>query len=338
MKNKKLNTAILNTVKTLILPVCVYGLFVVLTGGRFGKWDTMKVILGQSVQPMVAALGLSVILTLGMWDFSAGAVIYGAAIFGGNLQAITGTGLPGMVLFCILIAVVMSGFTGWLFNRLKVPSMVVTMGMCLFYECLPRVIFHQVRISGSLTTLCHTPWCFIVFAIMFAIYYIAYSYTPFGHNLEAIGSNKVIARNTGLNIPKMKQLCFLFEGLFLGVSAVLYLSQNGTIYSATTLASMGPMFNAMMGVWVANVLKRYCNFTVGCCVGAFTMKMVTSGLIAVGFSTPVRDIFTGFFLLILLSYSANQGRIEKFRADRRIAAEANAAYAREMAEAANSNG
>lgn len=60
----------------------------------------------------------------------------------------------------------------------------------------------------------------------------------------------------------MKQMCFLFEGLFLGVSAVLYLSQNGTIYSATTLASMSPVFNAMMGVWVANVLKRYCNFTV----------------------------------------------------------------------------
>lgn len=333
MNNNKVKNAILNTMKTLVLPVCVYIIFVVLTRGRFGKWDTMKVILGQSVQPMIAALGLSVILTMGMWDFSAGAVIYGAAIFGGTLQELTGTGLWGMVVICILTAVLMSGFTGWLYNRLKVPSMVVTMGMCLFYECLPRVIFPSVHISGSLTVLCHTPWCFIVFAVMFALYYIAYSYMPFGHNIEAIGSNRVIARNTGLSIPRTKQLCFLFEGFFLGVSAVLYISQNGTIYSATTLASMGPMFNAMMGVWVANVLKRYCNFTVGCCVGAFTMKMVTSGLIAVGFSTPVRDIFTGFFLLILLSYSANQSRIEKYRENKRIAAEAN----REYAKAAGTN-
>lgn len=60
---------------------------------------------------------------------------------------------------------------------------------------------------------------------------------------------------------------------------------------------------------------------------AITMKMLNTGLIAVGFSTTVREITTGLFLLIILGVSSNQGKISDWKAKKQRAKEANEKYA-----------
>ncbi|MBR4477899.1 MAG: hypothetical protein IKO96_04625, partial [Spirochaetales bacterium] len=93
------------------------------------------------IVPSILSMAVVGNLTLGMWDFSAGAVVVASSIIGGNLMKLTNTGIPGMFIFCVLCGVLLSSLTGFLNNKLKVPMLVLTIGLIFIYEALPRVIF-----------------------------------------------------------------------------------------------------------------------------------------------------------------------------------------------------
>lgn len=325
----KLKKIAVRTAKSLLLPIIVYILFSIIGKGRFGGTRQMLTISRQSVMPILISLAIACNMTIGMWDFSAGGVVAVASIVGGGLAKLTGTGIPGMIIFCIIVAVILSTFTGLLYNFMKVPSIVLTIGLVLVYETIPFFVFDGggVLISGKMTNLALSPYCFIVLAVMFTIFYIVFNYTPFGHNVRALGNGQLIARNAGLNPWKTKLISFIFGGLFLGMAAVMNLSTNGMVKPEGNMASVALVFDSMMGIFIGFFLSKYCNMAIGVTIGTFTMKMLNTGLISVGFSTTIREITTGLFLLIILGISSNQGRVSEWRAKRQRAREANEKYA-----------
>lgn len=328
--DSKVKDYALRIVKTLILPVCVYVFFVLITEkGRFGTGAQMVVIARQSVQPILMSWALAFNMSIGMWDFSAGAVVYVASIAGGNLALLTGTGLPGLILFTVLVAVAISTFTGVLYNVMKVPSLVLTVGLVLVYETLTYIINsgNGVLIQNEMTVLSRAPYCFIILGIMFVIIYTVYNYTSFGYDVRALGNGQLIARNAGLSPAKTKLKSFIFGGLFLGMSAVIFVSLKGKVISASNMETVTTIFDAMMGIFIGMFLSKYCNMPIGVAIGTFTMKMLSTGLVAVGLSTTVRDISQGAFLLIILIIANNQGLFEEIRAKKARAKEANAKFA-----------
>jgi ribose transport system permease protein len=206
--------------------------------------------------------------------------------------------------------------------------MVLTVGLVMVYEASTFVLFKGkgVLISGDITILSRAPYCFIILAVMFGIFYVVFNYTSFGHNVRALGNGQLIARNAGLSPGKTKFKSFLFGGLFLGVAAVINISTKGKLTAATSMASVATVFDAMMGIFIGLFLTKYCNMAFGVAIGAFTMKMLNTGLIALGLSTTVRDISSGLFLLIILIISNNQGLFADMKSKRTRAREANAKY------------
>lgn len=326
--NSKVKDYLLRIAKSLLLPLLVYLVFLVFGNGRFGSGASMLVIARQSVMPILLSFALAFNMSIGMWDFSAGGVVYVACIVGGNLALLTGTGIVGLLIFCVLTAVFMTTITALLYNFMKVPSMVLTVGLVMVYEASTFVLFKGkgVLISGDITILSRAPYCFIILAVMFGIFYVVFNYTSFGHNVRALGNGQLIARNAGLSPGKTKFKSFLFGGLFLGVAAVINISTKGKLTAATSMASVSTVFDAMMGIFIGLFLTKYCNMAFGVAIGAFTMKMLNTGLIALGLSTTVRDISSGLFLLIILIISNNQGLFADMKSKRIRAREANAKY------------
>jgi ribose transport system permease protein len=315
--NVKTRQFALNTVKTLALPVIVMALFALLTGGRSLNERTLLVTLQQSVLPIIISLALIGNLTLGMFDFSAGAVVVAASIIGGNLAKATGTSVPGLVLFCVLAATALASLTGFLNNKLRIPVMVLTLGLLLVYEALPRVIYSAgATISINMATLALAPWIFVVLAVVFATFYVLYNFTTYGHNIRALGGNEDIARTAGLDLARIKQIGFTISGIYLGVAAVLNISSQGQILNVAPLGSLGTMFSALIGVFLAFFLARYCNLVIAVVIGTFTMATLTNGFVAAGMSQYLRDVMGGIFLVVLLVFSANQTRFTQWRIDR----------------------
>lgn len=326
---KKVKRYVMTTVKSLLLPILVYVVFRIVSGGRFGQWSGMVTIARQAVAPILIALGITCNMNMGMWDFSAGAVVTFASILGGGLAKSTGLGIFGLIFFSVITAVVMTAFTAWFYSVMRVPSMVLTIGLVLVYETFPHLVYGGggTLLSGKITNLALAPWCFIVLGIMFAFFYIVYNYTIFGHNVRALGGNQAIAQNVGLEPMKIKFKSFIFGGIFLGMAAVINISTKGVVKPQSSMASVVLVFDAMMGIFIAMFLSRFCNMAIGVLIGTFTMKMLSAGLVALGLSTTIRDITTGIFLLILLCISSNQGRISDWKAKRKRARMANEEYA-----------
>ncbi|MBQ9811409.1 MAG: hypothetical protein IJM52_09640, partial [Spirochaetales bacterium] len=260
-----------------------------------------------------------------MWDFSAGAVVVASSIIGGNLMKLTNTGIPGMFIFCVLCGVLLSSLTGFLNNKLKVPMLVLTIGLIFIYEALPRVIFPRgVTIRDKYTLFASAPYNYIVLLVMALICYYLYQKSSYGHNIKALGGGKEIARAAGLNEPKIMQMGFTIAGLFLGVGAFINISEQGQIMNVASLDSAGLVFNALMGYFLAHFMSRYCPLPLALILGNFTMTMLSNGFVALGWPATMQSVTTGFFLLILLGVSANQARFIKWRMDKKRAKEINA--------------
>lgn len=319
---------LINALKALVIPVGMWLIFAILTGGRTASLRMLRTTLRQSVVPCIICYGLMLNMEVGMMNFSAGGMILFAGIVGGNLALITRTGVPGLVLFVLGICVLEGVITGILYNAMRVPCIVLSIGMMLVWESFPKVLFETgLNLNSKMTYLSRAPYCFVILAICAVVFYIIYNRTPFGHNLRAIGSNQAIANSVGLDSDKIKFWSFTLGAVFLGVAAFLYVSERGEVRNMPAMGSMGIMMDGFMGMFIAMFIARYCDMSISVILGTFTMKMLSNGFVAMGLSATVRDIVQGVFLLILLVISANSGLFERRKADKLFAEECNKAYA-----------
>ena len=314
--------------KAMIMPVVVYLFFSVVTNGRFGTMQTIISIIRTGTVPLLLAMGMSFNMSMGMWDFSAGAIVYASAIFSSTISNQFGWGVLGMCILSVVIAIAMSAFTGFLYNRLMVPSLVLSLGLAMAYEALPFLLTKNAtgRIGLTEGFLASMPYCLIVVAVMFVIYSYLTNLTVFGHNVKAIGSNIEIANNAGISLTKTKFLGFLAGGLFLGVAGFEYMSLNTSVSASGGFGSISIIFDAMMGIFLAALIGRYVNYSVAVIIGVFTIRMLGTGLIASGLSSQIRSTLTGFFLLVVIAYSSNQGRLKAHKRKLQIRDSANADY------------
>lgn len=312
---------------TIAIPALLYVIFIIATKGVFASGAVFTAITRSSVYPCLLCMALSLNMSMGMWDFSAGAIMYLGALFGGNLAMNMGWGVAGLAISCIVVCTLAGLVSGLAYNLFKVPSIVLSIGMCMIYEGIPRIfISGGLTLSRKLGILSYAPYCYIVLAVAFAIYYIIINYTVFGHNMAIIGANRDVAYRSGINLPMTKLKAFIMSGFYIGIACVVFVGQTGSVTVATNLGSCSVIFDAMMGFFVASFLSRYCGLAIGAVVGVFSMRVLSTGLISCGFSSSVNQIFTGFFLLILLVISANQGMFAEIKMRKNSALKANEDY------------
>lgn len=310
-KNDKFQI-IIKLVATMALPFGIFLFFVLITQGRFYDSVIIRTISRQSVIPILIAMALSFDMIQGTWDFSAGSVVYASAIIGGNIGK--EYGVVGIFISCIAVSLILCLISGILYTFLKIPAIVLSIGLLMIYEAFPRIIFNQgVTISMKLAWLGQPPYIFVAFLVVFVLYFIIINYSQYGYNIRAIGSGQEIAASAGVNISTAKFVTYLIKSLFLGVAGALFLVSNIRIVNPDTLSTVILIFEAMMGVFIALFIRRYSGFAIGIVVGIFSMKMLTTAMVGIGMSTTIRSIVNGLFLLILLVISSNQPRYLQWR-------------------------
>lgn len=321
--------------KTLIFPIVVCLFFGVATGGKVFTARSILVILRQSVMPAIIIMAMMPNLSLGLMDFSIGAVVTASAIIGGNMMNITGTGLPGLVFFSVTSAILLTSLTGFLNNKLRVPILVVAMGLTLVYEALPSILFPNISaaiIKVKYAVLAQAPYIFIVFAIAFAIYYILTNKTAYGHNIRALGGNSELAARAGLKVDRIKQLSFTFSGVFAGIAGAIYMCSNGQVNTPAAFGSMGTVMDAFLGLFLGMFLSRFCDGAIGIVIAVVTMTILSNGMLNMGIEATYRDIVKSVVLFFLLAFSGNQPYFVAWRRDLKRAEKANAAYRQKAME------
>lgn len=340
MKKTRLQKAVDRALKAAALPLLIFVLFFIITrfvvsnsNSSFGSIDHIIIILKQACPTLLMAMGMSLNMFAGRWDFSYGSMAVLTSIIAGNLANMWGMGAVPMLLICIIFNSLLGAINGLIYISIKLPALVVSLGMVQIYEMFTAIIFGGTgaTVRGDVTNLAVVPTIIIVESIAFAFYYIVINKTRMGYDIRSIGGGQEIARNIGINVRKNAFLCYVVGGVFIGMSAYMTICSNGTQRATLNLESASVMFDAMMCVIIGGYVKRYCNVAVSVFIGVISMKLLVSGLLMLGVPSQMQNIIKGLFLLCFVAFSKNQYKIQERKALRAQADAANERFAAQKA-------
>lgn len=305
------STKLKNVLKVIMLPVFVYLLFFICSGGKFGKASSIVMNFKQSLAPTLISFAMCCNLLCDRIDLSAGAVVMLAAMLGAKMVYLYGIGLLPFAIIVVAAGILLGTLSGAMYMLMKVPAIVTALGVCMIYETLSNLasISWVTAIKGEITTLGRFPYCLIIFVIMFALFYTIFNDTKFGYHVRACASGQQIAKNAGVNTKKTAFMCYVVSSLFLGVAALLKISIQGSIDTPMYMSSTNIIFNCMLGIYVGLALEQYCNLLVGILVGNFVLNMLTTGLLSLGLSASLQDTASGIFLLVIMIFTYNNQRV-----------------------------
>ncbi len=188
---------------------------------------------GPNVAPVVlAGLGMTGIIFTGAIDLSIASIIVVAGTVFGILVHHQFPALPCFAA-CALTAFGLSSFNGWLVRRLRIPAIIITLAGLACYRGV-ALILADVAIpsfGGSLSVQAesyHSPgklyagWI-LLGTIVAALTWEWFAATP--RRWLALGSSEEACRLMGLNPKTIAQSAFSIGGVFLGLAALVYVTQ-----------------------------------------------------------------------------------------------------------------
>jgi ribose/xylose/arabinose/galactoside ABC-type transport system permease subunit len=240
---------------SLLVMIAVVGL----AEPRFREPRNIANILHGNAYIAVAAIGMSLVIISGNIDISVGSLIGVLAVISGQLAI---SGFPIWVAWLVpLIAGGMVGaVNGFLVGYLRIPSIVVTLGMLSilkgglisvtrgeWIKDLPEGYFlaqlrpleglgSQLKEAGGalggigvFLERLPMPVYFMVFMVIIAALWMRYS--PTGRAIYAVGGNAEAARLSGLSDRGIILRVFIINGVIVGIASVLFATQLSIIQS-----------------------------------------------------------------------------------------------------------
>ena len=285
-----------------------YGVFKILTPGNFGSLANLSSYLQSSIIYSVGGCGLYFIVVMGLFDFAVGSNIVLSSIVGVILSK--QFGYVGFIVGCLGCGTLIGLLIGLLYNRLNVPSMIVTVGLMLILESLAVFVAggDKQTLDESLRFFSGAPGNFILAGLTFALMYFILNYTKIGTYCAAIGSNEFTAKNMGINVRKYKLIGFMLLHLFVGVMAILSVSYGTTMTALTGMSTMSRNFQPLMGTFFGVAFRKYGMPITAIVVGEFIIAIIFNGFVALGAPTTIQNVVTGAALLAIVTLTARGGK------------------------------
>ena len=318
-----------NIAKSLVLPVGMFLVIFILTRfigqGQFGTWDSIVSVIRNTMLGSCISLAMACNLLNGRWDFSIGMMVILCPVLAMPLVEKLGIGIPGLILVCIVIGLLLGLLSGVMYLLLRVPSIVVSLGFYVIYESVITVYNggSGARIRDfSMLKLAQFPYILIVAGVGFILFYVLFTHTRFGYNVRSLAKSQALAVNSGINEKRNVLGCYLLMGFFVALAGIIYVCMSGTILADMRQnGSSTIMFEAIPPVFIGFFLMKYTNLTTGVIIGTLTMKLLTAGMLAVGIPSAMQNVGVGLFLLIFMVITHNRSKFYDMRKARgRVAA------------------
>ena len=301
---------------TLVLPVLVYLFFLILCNATghtgFGVGNDLTTIIYNAVYAGLVAQAMAINVTTGRFDYAIGAELVLATILGGNLAASAGWGPLGLLLFVVVIAAVIGLISGLVYVALKLPPMVVSVGLAMIYEAI-AFMYNKAKgvrlIGNKMLVFARTGNSLILTVIVLAILVVVYDFTKIGYNRRALQGGQKIAVDVGINEKRNAVYCYVIAGVMMGLAGCMYLSKNGVVAPETGLSSASYFMSAFLPMFIGGIFAKYSSYPVAIFMGAVVQAIITSGLQKMGVSNSVQTVLNGVIVCVFLIYSSNSYKL-----------------------------
>jgi simple sugar transport system permease protein len=275
--------------------------------------------LAQIAAPiMIIAYGEVLLLICGEIDLSVG-FIYAFAPF--TMHFFTDDyGVPG-ILAIILAIVVVGGGVGWVNGFLTVtvglPSFITTLGTGFVLSGMILVMSHgeQASISNSVVKIGNylgtLGFAEIIWAVgLLVVFHILLRQTRWGLHTIAVGGNLTGARESGINVARVKYGNFMLTGVLGAFVGIQIAFQTNVIDTFSGGAAYQPMFYAVAAAVIGGTAMLGGSGTmIGAFLGACVLAILIDGFEVIGVSAYPLQIFFGGAILISMIANVQFARL-----------------------------
>ncbi|MCY4021772.1 MAG: ABC transporter permease [Chloroflexi bacterium] len=202
---------------------------------RFLQERNISDILQGNAYIAVAALGMTMVIVTGNIDISVGSLVGLLAVISGRL-VVSGLPAPLAWLAPLIVGAGFGALIGFLVAYLRIPSIVVTLGMLSIIKGILIIWAGGERVRDmpadyflSQMRPLGIPMPIIIMVALTIVVVLWMRYSATGRAFYALGGNAEAARLSGLSQKRLLMTVFILNGIFIGVASVMYSTQFNII-------------------------------------------------------------------------------------------------------------
>ena len=298
----------------LILIVLLLILGEALSPGFASGQQIMRLLIVASLLGIIAA-GQNLVILGGREgiDLSVGGIVSLAAIVAGNMMDGANSGIPLAILACVATGALFGLINGLGVTLLRIPPLVMTLGMLGVLQGLLVVIRSGVPSGQSapgLSRFVTQPFLFGVPGILWLwvaiglVMAFLLGRTVFGHRIYAVGSNEQAAYMAGVPVKTVRVALFMLSGIFAAIAGMCLIGYSGSSFANVGEQYMLPSIIAVVlgGTSLAGGKGGY----TGTMAGAVMLTVLQSILTTVNIDESGRQMIFGAVLLLLMLFYGRQ--------------------------------
>lgn len=297
--------------------------FFSVTAPYFATGENALKIFVQIAINTVLASGMTFVILTGGIDLSVGSVLALCTVIGALIMTIPGlpaaASIPLALLSCMGTGAACGALNGWICERWRLPSFIVTLGMLNVASGAARVVSNNATITGlpqpfidfgNLIVANVFPSIFLVAVAVVALGWFILRFTVFGRFMFAIGTNEEAVRLSGHEPKLFKIAAFTISGLTAGIAAMVYLLRLNV---GSPIAGAGYELNAIAAVIIGGTsLSGGKGSIVGTLVGACILQVLSTGLQLLGAGDNVKPIVIGAVIVLAVILDTYRSRALRF--------------------------
>lgn len=307
MKKRQNKVQLLDIVPVFILAIIVI-VFAIASNGATVSAYNLQLICTQVVPVIIGSLGCIFVIAIGGTDISIGA---NAAVCA-TVATVATAGLGGWlsIPLTLILSTAMGALVGFIVMKFRVASFMTTLAILIAGRGFLNFLLQSRSIAapkglGFLTSFGFTA---ILLVILIAVVWYVFEYSRFGYYCKCIGENERTVRSVGINVNRIRVICFMISGLAAGIVGIIQLCRVGG--STNTLCNMLEM-RVQMAIFLGGILTTggFSAKIFKLLIGSFTIVVIENGLKICQVSSAASEAVEGIMLVIILIITIYCSRI-----------------------------
>ena len=210
----------------------------------------------------------------------------------------------------LVLGLVFGFINGLIITRLRLNSMVATIGMQGVYGGINLVLTKGKAITGipediyflGKGNLGPVPIPFVISIIVLMIILFMVKKTKTGRYIYAIGNSREVAKILGIKVDKIRIMIYSIVGLISSLAGILYVARLGS--SQTAVGENWPMNSIAASVIGGVSLNGGIRNPAGALIGAAVISIIQNMIVLFGVNVYWQSAVSGIVTVIAISFSS----------------------------------
>jgi len=253
----------------------------------------------------IVAVGLSLVILTGEIDVSVGAIMTLAMAVAAKIYDISE---PAAIAAICCTGAAAGFLNGCLITNTKVPSLMLTIGTTSVFNGLAAILvraqkkyitdLYHITLTLAKGSIFGIPIPLLLCVALAFMFEFMLRKSAFGKKIYYTGANKRASWMSGVDISRIKIICFTVSGLLAAIAALL---MSGQLGSSTVQLGNGYEVTAISIAVLGGIsLNGGKGTVIGTLLGFITMSLMQNMLAIAGFGTYVSTTLKGVMIILVV--------------------------------------